>query len=188
MSTTSPTLPTAGAGLIAQLKMIIAARFSSSHPRAAGRLGLLWPVSTCSICDEPYGYHFASYSGEPSFDSSCACANLGLEPRTWADVADTYVQQSPAVCQWWAFEPPTAEQLPLSLQHPAPAEPITETTKEALLLSAARVGYQAYGAHQGGLNYQGLPMPTFEQLPADIVGAWAAAALAILQLSSGRQA
>jgi len=43
----------------------------------------------------------------------------------------------------------------------------------------AQVGYQAYIARTGGLNYQGLPCPEFEALTPTIKAAWASAATAI---------
>jgi hypothetical protein len=45
--------------------------------------------------------------------------------------------------------------------------------------SFAQVGYQAYIARTGGLNYQGLPCPVFEALTDTIKSAWAAASTAI---------
>lgn len=38
-------------------------------------------------------------------------------------------------------------------------------------IGAAKL-YEAYGAHTGNLNYQGLPMPAWEALPEKIRGAW----------------
>lgn len=46
-------------------------------------------------------------------------------------------------------------------------------------LTAAEVAYAAYGQTTGGLNYQGLPMPAWEQLPERIQQAWDAAATAV---------
>jgi hypothetical protein len=43
----------------------------------------------------------------------------------------------------------------------------------------AQVGYQAYIASTGGLNYQGLPCPEWTKLPPAIQAAWAAAAVSI---------
>ena len=43
----------------------------------------------------------------------------------------------------------------------------------------ARLGYQAYGKTTDFKNYQGLPMPEWDQLPPRIREAWHAAALAI---------
>lgn len=45
--------------------------------------------------------------------------------------------------------------------------------------SFAQIGYQAYVASTGGLNYQGLPCPAFETLPAAIQAAWAAASTSV---------
>ncbi|HEY6116971.1 MAG TPA: hypothetical protein VI172_13535 [Candidatus Dormibacteraeota bacterium] len=43
----------------------------------------------------------------------------------------------------------------------------------------ARVAYAAYGEATGGLNYQGLPMPDFDDLGDTIQRAWIAAATAV---------
>lgn len=43
----------------------------------------------------------------------------------------------------------------------------------------ARVGYEAYGAEAGWKNYQGLPMPRWDELPEGIRLSWKAAARAI---------
>lgn len=45
--------------------------------------------------------------------------------------------------------------------------------------SFAQVGYQAYVASTGGLNYQGLPCPEWSKLPDAIRAAWAAASVLI---------
>jgi hypothetical protein len=45
--------------------------------------------------------------------------------------------------------------------------------------SFAQVGYQAYVASTGGLNYQGLPCPAWIDLPEAIKAAWAAASVGI---------
>lgn len=45
--------------------------------------------------------------------------------------------------------------------------------------SFAQVGYQAYVASTGGLNYQGLPCPEWNKLTDAIRAAWAAAAVSI---------
>lgn len=44
----------------------------------------------------------------------------------------------------------------------------------------ARRAYEAYGATTGGLNYQGLPMPEFDDLGETIQCAWTAAAMVVL--------
>lgn len=54
---------------------------------------------------------------------------------------------------------------------------ICDVTPEAQ--SFGQVGYQAYIASTGGLNYQGLPCPEWAKLPASIHLAWGAAATAI---------
>ena len=46
-------------------------------------------------------------------------------------------------------------------------------------LDLAKVAYHAYGAVTDHKNYQGLPMPTWEQLPEKIKEAWCAAAGAV---------
>lgn len=152
MSTTS--LPSLSSGLIEQLQQIITARLSL-HP-AGSRLGLFWPIRTCSICEVPYGFHFGS-SGEPYFDGACDCANLGLQRRTWADVAELYLQQ-PQLQQWWAFGPPVM-----------PAE-----VQAGLLLSRVQLMYHGYGAAVHYRNHIGNPMPDFEQLPDKVQAAWVA--------------
>lgn len=43
----------------------------------------------------------------------------------------------------------------------------------------ARVAYAAYGNSTGHLNYQGNPMPTWDELPERIRTAWIAAARAV---------
>jgi hypothetical protein len=40
----------------------------------------------------------------------------------------------------------------------------------------ARIAYEAYGNVTGGKNYQGLPMPAWDDLPQQIRDAWDAAA------------
>lgn len=44
----------------------------------------------------------------------------------------------------------------------------------------AKEAYLAYGASTGNLNYQGLPMPTWEALPERIRTAWYASTQKIL--------
>lgn len=46
-------------------------------------------------------------------------------------------------------------------------------------LYLARVAYDAYGHSTGGKNYQGNPMPEFDDLGEGIQAAWAAAANAV---------
>jgi hypothetical protein len=43
----------------------------------------------------------------------------------------------------------------------------------------ARAAYAAYGESTGGKNYQGLPMPAFDDLGDTIQAAWRAAAAAV---------
>jgi hypothetical protein len=45
----------------------------------------------------------------------------------------------------------------------------------------ARTAYAAYGEATGGLNYQGLPMPDFDDLGDTIQQAWIAAAKAVVR-------
>jgi hypothetical protein len=45
---------------------------------------------------------------------------------------------------------------------------------------AARVAYEAYGKATDYKNYQGLPMPEWDDLTDTIRGAWRAAALAVV--------
>jgi hypothetical protein len=47
-----------------------------------------------------------------------------------------------------------------------------------VLDSLARAAYLAYGEVTGGRNYQGLPMPDYDELPDTIQRAWRAAACA----------
>lgn len=49
----------------------------------------------------------------------------------------------------------------------------------------AKIAYEAYGKSTGGLNYQGLPMPAWEELPEPIRQAWDAASQAVLRASLG---
>jgi hypothetical protein len=49
----------------------------------------------------------------------------------------------------------------------------------------ARLAYDAYGKSTGGKNYQGLPMPTWLDLPEPIQQAWMAAAGAVRQALAG---
>ncbi|MBN3875200.1 hypothetical protein [Nostoc sp. JL23] len=46
-------------------------------------------------------------------------------------------------------------------------------------LELAKIGYRAYGETTDFKNYQGLPMPKWEDLPEKIQIAWMAAAVAI---------
>lgn len=45
----------------------------------------------------------------------------------------------------------------------------------------AEIGYRAYSKSTGNLNYQGLPMPKWDDLPEKIKAAWVAAATAITE-------
>lgn len=45
-------------------------------------------------------------------------------------------------------------------------------------LDVAKIAYEAYGAVTDYKNYQGLPMPKWEELPSKIQQAWVAAAKA----------
>jgi hypothetical protein len=49
----------------------------------------------------------------------------------------------------------------------------------------AKIAYEAYGKSTGGKNYQGLPMPAWEDLPEAIRHAWDAAAQAVLRADHG---
>lgn len=44
----------------------------------------------------------------------------------------------------------------------------------------AKLAYAAYGQSTGNKNYQGLPMPTWDDLGAPIQGAWVAAVNAVV--------
>lgn len=50
---------------------------------------------------------------------------------------------------------------------------------EQYFLALAKIGYQAYGDKADWKNYQGFPMPTWENLPENIKGYWIAVATAI---------
>jgi hypothetical protein len=45
----------------------------------------------------------------------------------------------------------------------------------------AKLAYQAYGKVTDGKNYQGQPMPAWEDLPEEIREAWAAAVTEVLK-------
>jgi len=48
----------------------------------------------------------------------------------------------------------------------------------------ANAAYEAYGNFAHWKNYQGLPMPHFDQLPEPIQGAWGAAAERLFELAT----
>lgn len=48
----------------------------------------------------------------------------------------------------------------------------------------ASSGYRAYAASTGNKNYQGLPMPTWDELPENIKTAWEAAARQISEAAN----
>jgi hypothetical protein len=50
-------------------------------------------------------------------------------------------------------------------------------------LELAKEGYQAYGDKAQWKNYQGLPMPVWDNLPENIKSYWVAAAKTISQSS-----
>lgn len=50
----------------------------------------------------------------------------------------------------------------------------------------AKVAYKAYGESTGGVNYQGLPMPEWIDLPNKIKDAWIAAVREILKVAYGK--
>lgn len=52
-------------------------------------------------------------------------------------------------------------------------------------LALARTAYKAYGATTDFKNYQGLPMPEFDDLPEKIRQAWIAAAGAVAVAVNG---
>jgi hypothetical protein len=57
-------------------------------------------------------------------------------------------------------------------RHPLPGGPLTLAEKDRL----ARLAYAAYGKVTGGKNFQGDPMPAFDDLGAVIQAAWRAGA------------
>ncbi len=50
------------------------------------------------------------------------------------------------------------------------------------LKTLAKAGYEAYGKTTDNKNYQGLPMPKFDELPKAIVNAWIAATKQICKI------
>lgn len=60
----------------------------------------------------------------------------------------------------------------------APAQPTAD--------KLARIGYDAYGAVTDHKNYQGLPMPEYDDLTPTIKQAWEANALAIRDAVLGK--
>ncbi len=46
-------------------------------------------------------------------------------------------------------------------------------------IDLGRTGYEAYGKTTDFKNYQGLPMPDWEELPEQIRSAWVSAAIAV---------
>ena len=51
----------------------------------------------------------------------------------------------------------------------------------------AKIAYEAYGESTGWRNYQGLPMPAWDDLPEPIRRAWDAAAQAVLDAAKGQE-
>ncbi len=62
-----------------------------------------WPITNCSICMEPVGYAF--FGETVAWDGGCDCARMGLQHRTWQDVANTYNQcgNDPVTADLWQF-------------------------------------------------------------------------------------
>ena len=57
-----------------------------------------------------------------------------------------------------------------------------ENTKpRKMWIAIAGSAYKAYATVTDNKNYQGLPMPKFEDLPDKIQGAWVAAAIDVFQ-------
>jgi len=48
------------------------------------------------------------------------------------------------------------------------------------MIDYTRIAYEAYVDSTGGVNYQGLPMPKYEELPSNIRSAWYAAVQAVI--------
>jgi hypothetical protein len=48
------------------------------------------------------------------------------------------------------------------------------------LKTAAQTGYEAYAKYTGGKTFDGRSMPTWDELPPNIQGAWRAAVGAVL--------
>ncbi|PRY35346.1 hypothetical protein [Umezawaea tangerina] len=57
----------------------------------------------------------------------------------------------------------------------------------AARIALAQAAYEAYGDTTGGLNYQGLPMPSWDDLGDLIRAAWTAAAAAVVRTHLGEQ-
>lgn len=60
-------------------------------------------------------------------------------------------------------------------------------SSEEYYLELAKIGYQAYGDKADWKNYQGLPMPAWDDLPENIKIYWQAAVKAIVESVAGRQ-
>jgi hypothetical protein len=64
---------------------------------------------------------------------------------------------------------------------PRRRDPVTDTTQ------LAKEAYLSYGEVTGFLNYQGLPMPRWGELPEKIQEAWVAAASTVYFLAREEQ-
>lgn len=86
-------------------------RTGEEFKKQAAAIGLeMWLVRPCSICGSWVGFVFRQ--GEVCWDGSCSCSTpLGLQPRTWDDVAECYNRQSvdseliKRMDLFWHFEP-----------------------------------------------------------------------------------
>lgn len=56
-----------------------------------------------------------------------------------------------------------------------------------LLVELAKAGYDAYGGHTDWKNFAGNPMPTWDQLPERIQGAWLAHTKRVVTLLAERK-
>jgi hypothetical protein len=64
---------------------------------------------------------------------------------------------------------------------PARTAAAAQEASEPTPVDLAQAAYEAYGSAVGGLNYMGLPMPPWHELPTKIVDGWVAAAGAVVE-------
>lgn len=75
---------------------------------------------------------------------------------------------------------PRIQQLMSDLKQHDVAIPGINAEAISPLEAIAKIGYRAYGETTEYKNYQGLPMPTWEELPPRIQQAWIAASSAVM--------
>ena len=71
-----------------------------------------WDHHDCGLCGYMTAYHFRD--GEVYFDPGCYCANGGMSPRSWDDVAEFYNMQTHPETQarfaaFWGFDVPSTK-------------------------------------------------------------------------------